>query len=263
MKKSFYVVSIFSLLAIILLSIFFSGYIAFSLIIWVLCFGYGIYKFRNSSSDMDLKLNSNEQKIVDGALELITKLYFSKDYKEFIGTCSYQKLNCIKEWFANTKNSDCDIFKAVESKDFEEMLYLSSNLYYDVNGLPTEKYKKAIETYDKIKATAKNLLQNNNLILNPDNEDLKSDCLKLLCQSFHFTAYFVKNVFLRYSEQESGTVVDFYKVECALQMLWIEKCQKIKKNGFEVPTKSETYKCENDYFSPNNAECNSSIYPRK
>ncbi len=112
---------------------------------------------------VNLELNFDEQKNLDGALELITKLYLSKDYKEFIRACFGQELDCLKERFTNAKNFDNDILKSVESKDFEEMLYLSSNLYYDVNGLPTEKYKKAIETYDKIKATAKNLLQNNNL----------------------------------------------------------------------------------------------------
>ena len=191
MKKLFYVLSVLSLLTIILLSIFFLWYIAFALIVWVLCFGYGIHKLRNSSDDMDLKLNSNEQKIVDGALELIAKLYFSKDYEEFIKNLSSDEIRVINNWFANTKNSDCDIFKAVESKDFEKMLYLSSNLYYNENDGFTEQHNKVIQTYNKIKATAKNLLQNNNLLTNiTDNEDFESNCLKLLGEPCSFVSYY-------------------------------------------------------------------------
>ena len=56
-KLLFYVLSILSLLAIILLSIFFSGYIAFALIVWVLCFGYGIHKYDKHRLDKALENN--------------------------------------------------------------------------------------------------------------------------------------------------------------------------------------------------------------
>ena len=150
MKKLFYALS---LLAIILSSIFFSWYIAFALIIQVLCFGYGIYKFRNSSNEYDeeyektdeevtdeevnLELSSDEEKVVDGAIEFLTKLYFSENYEEFIKNLSGEEIQVIEDLFKNcvsteeieTNNFDSNIFKSVGSEDFEEMLYLSSNLH--------------------------------------------------------------------------------------------------------------------------------------
>lgn len=217
MKKLFYALSFLSLLTIILLSIFFSGYIAFSLIIWVLCFGYGIYKFINSSNEneyeekdekmdeeekdeeVNLKLSSEEEKIVDDACELITKFYFSKNYKELMKNLSGNEIQVIDNWLKNfisteeieTKHFDSNIFASIKSENFEKMLYLSSGLCYDKNGNPTEEYKKAIGTYNKIKIAAKNLLQNNNLLTNiTDNEDFESNCLKLLGKPLFLVTYY-------------------------------------------------------------------------
>ena len=267
-KLLFYVLSILSLLAIILLSIFFSGYIAFALIVWVLCFGYGIHKLRNSSDDMDLKLNSNEQKIVDGALELIAKLYFSTDYEEFIKNLSSDEIRVINNWFADTKKSDSDIFQSVKIEDFEEMLYLSSGLCYDKNGNPTKEYTKAIETYNNIKTTAKNLLIN----ITGD-KDFASNCLKLLGEPCSFVSYY-SLVFHNELFNDEDTVSsrdenkispnaywndntispndenkispNFCGMEMALRKHWIKKCREIKENGFEIPTKSGIYGDKNN-----------------
>ena len=268
MKKLFYVLSVLSLLTIILLSIFFLWYIAFALIVWVLCFGYGIHKLRNSSDDMDLKLNSNEQKIVDGALELIAKLYFSKDYEEFIKNLSSDEIRVINNWFADTKKSDSDIFQSVKIEDFEEMLYLSSGLCYDENGNPTKESTKAIETYNNIKTTAKNLLIN----ITGD-KDFASNCLKLLGEPCSFVSYY-SLVFHNELFNDEDTVSsrdenkispnaywndntispndenkispNFYGMEMALRKHWIKKCREIKKNGFEIPTKSGIYGDKNN-----------------
>ena len=266
MKKLFYVLSILSLLTIILFSIFFSWYIAFALIIWVLCFGYGIYKFRNSSNEneyeekdekmdeeekdeeVNLKLSSDEEKIVDNACELITKFYFSKDYEEFIKNLSSGEIRVINNWFADTKKSDSDIFQSVKIEDFEKMLYLSSGLCYDKNGNPTEEYKKAIGTYNKIKIAAKNLLQNNNLLTNiTDNEDFESNCLRLLGPKCFFVSCYLAVFYPQYFENEK-IIPNFSGMDISLQKRWIEKCQEIKKNGFEIQTKSEIFSCENNNF---------------
>lgn len=271
MKKLFYVLSILSLLTIILLSIFFSGYIAFSLIIWVLCFGYGIYKFRNSSNEneyeekdekmdeeekdeeVNLKLSSDEKKIVDGALKLITKFYFSKDHEEFIKNLSDNEIRVINNWFADTKKSDSDIFQSVKIEDFENMFYLSSGLYYGNNGVSNEEHKKAIETYNKIKNIANNLLQNNNLLINgANNKNFESNCLKLLGKPFFLVTYYSLVFYPQFFKAENKISPNFYGMYITLQERWIKKCQKIKENGLEIPTKSEIFSCENNNFLTGN-----------
>ncbi len=162
MKKIFYVLSILSFLAIILSSIFFSWYIAFFLIAWILCVGFAQYKIGNLTYIEERKkeiLKSTHKTIADDIVGFLTKFYFSKDYNEFIKSCSYGELDCLYNWFACTKDDDSnnDIFESIEQTDFENMLYLSSNHYYDKNNNSTQLYEKAIETYNKIKIIAKDL----------------------------------------------------------------------------------------------------------
>ena len=260
------------------------------MIIWALCFGYGIYKFRNSGNEneyeekdekmdeeekdeeVNLKLSSDEEKIVDGALKLITKFYFSKDYEEFIKNLSSGEIRVINNWFADTKKSDSDIFQSVKIEDFENMFYLSSGLYYGNNGVSNEEHKKAIETYNKIKNVAKNLLQNNNLPINgTNNKDFESNCLKLLGQPLFLVTYYSLAFDTQQFDDENeinpsdywnDTAINpndenkispnFYGMYIALRKRWIKKCQKIRENGLEIPTKSEIFGQENNNFLTGN-----------